>query len=110
MASDVGRVSVTVEAVPGKPVARPNSYRTKQDAAIVGNVVTDDTGDGADLYPDGLPLTVSTVQGQPVVDGTVRLLSGATQLIAGDGAFFLRSGWGVRCVAGRRCRHGQLHY
>ena len=32
----------------GETVATDNSYRTDEDTALVGNVLTDDTGDGAD--------------------------------------------------------------
>ncbi len=61
------------------PVATNNDYFTPEDTPVVGNVLTDDTGNGVDFDPNGDPLTVDTnPMGTPYF-GTVTL--------AADGSF-----------------------
>ncbi|MDH4152735.1 MAG: tandem-95 repeat protein, partial [Nitrospira sp.] len=45
------------------PTATANSYTTTEGVAVSGNVITDNTGAGADSDPDGDPLTASLISG-----------------------------------------------
>ncbi len=81
-------VTVTVTGVNDAPTAVPNSYTTDEDAAVSGNLLTDNTGPGIDRDGDGDPLTVVRINGNPVSDGESLLLpSGTRLLIHSDGRF-----------------------
>ncbi|HSH05819.1 MAG TPA: FG-GAP-like repeat-containing protein [Anaerolineae bacterium] len=50
---DTATVTLTVTAVDDSPIATDNSYVTPEDTAVSGNIITDDTGNGADYDPEG---------------------------------------------------------
>ncbi|WP_353400615.1 Ig-like domain-containing protein, partial [Hydrogenophaga sp. 5NK40-0174] len=58
--SDTATITVTVTGVNDDPTATDNDYTVGEDdaPANLGNVLTDDTGDGVDSDPDGGTLTV----------------------------------------------------
>lgn len=71
------------------PSAQDDHYEIlDQNSQITGNLVTDDTGAGADLDPDGNPLTITQINGVNITNGQViSLSSGAQVTISTDGAF-----------------------
>lgn len=78
----------TIEQV--APVAASeNSYRLSENVAFVGNVITDDTGAGADQPAVGsAALQVAAVNGGSAAVGVpVKLESGATLTVQADGSF-----------------------
>ena len=52
-------ITIAIGDVNDDPVATDNSYNTPRDTAVEGNLITDDTGEGADSDPDGDNLVVS---------------------------------------------------
>ena len=58
--TDTGHMSITVTAVNDAPTATNNAYSTSQATSVGGNVITDNTGSGADSDTDGNPLLVSS--------------------------------------------------
>ncbi len=71
-------VDVTNEA----PVATINAYQGNEDVAINGNAITDDTGAGADLDPEGAPLGLAGAS-----TGTFATTQGGSITLAEDGTF-----------------------
>jgi VCBS repeat-containing protein len=69
--SNTATVSLTVNCVNDPPVATDDLYSTDEDTQASGNVITDDTGAGADSDADGDPLTASLVS--DVGHGTLSL-------------------------------------
>lgn len=69
--------------------ATGNQYAGNEDAAIVGNVIADDTGAGADRSGQpGVPLVVTQVNGQPLpAAGAITLPSGASLTMQPEGSF-----------------------
>ncbi len=68
---------VEIEEIRGEqanagPIATDDSFTGTEDdpAQVVGNVITGDTGNGVDSDPDGDPLTVAAVNGNPAGVGT----------------------------------------
>ncbi len=61
------------------PVATNNDYFAPEDTAVMGNVLTDDTGNGVDFDPNGDPLSVDPYPMGTPYFGTVTL--------AADGSF-----------------------
>jgi VCBS repeat-containing protein len=75
--SNTATVSLTVNCVNDPPVATDNAYTTDEDTQAAGNVISDDTGAGADSDPDNDPLTAALVS--DVAHGTL--------ILNGDGSF-----------------------
>jgi VCBS repeat-containing protein len=71
--TDTATVTLTITPVNDPPVATDDAYTVDEDGALSGNVVTDDTGNGADSDIDSSPLTVSL--GSNVSHGTLSLAS-----------------------------------
>lgn len=70
-------------------IASPNEYTASEDAALVGNLIDDDTGDGFDqpANPSG-KLALVAIDGQQLpTDGNVVLPSGASINVSGNGEF-----------------------
>ncbi len=63
-ATATATLTITVELPNRAPIATDNSYSVN--GAFNGNLITDDTGAGADSDPDGDPLTISAINGQLV--------------------------------------------
>ncbi|MEM7303532.1 MAG: Ig-like domain-containing protein, partial [Pseudomonadota bacterium] len=80
--TDTATVSLTVTAVNDAPVARDNSYNTAEDTNVSGNLLTDDTGLGADGDVDGDPLNLV-----PASIGVFATAQGGTVTINADGSF-----------------------
>ena len=71
--TDTATVTLTVTPVNDPPVATDDAYTVNEDGTLSGNVVTDDTGNGADSDIDSSPLTASL--GSNVSHGTLSLAS-----------------------------------
>ncbi|WP_108259102.1 Ig-like domain-containing protein [Mangrovicoccus ximenensis] len=86
---DEAVATVTVTGENGAPAARRNDYSGNEDAAISGNVIADDTGNGRDSDPDdGDILQVARVNGSAAAVGsTIQLASGASLTVNADGTF-----------------------
>jgi phospholipase/lecithinase/hemolysin len=71
------------------PVATSEQYLTLEDSAVTRNMVTDDTGRGVDASgPDGLPLIVTEINGQPYQPNvSMTLGSGASLIVQPSGDF-----------------------
>ncbi|MCA9052783.1 MAG: tandem-95 repeat protein, partial [Planctomycetaceae bacterium] len=70
------------------PVATNNAYTTDQDTAVMGNVITDDTGSGVDSDAEMNSFTVATVNGSSMnVGSQITLASGALLTVNSNGAF-----------------------
>jgi VCBS repeat-containing protein len=81
-------VTITITGVNDPPAAVPNAYTTDEDAAVSGNLLTDDTGLGVDGDVDGDPLALVRINGNVVTSGQSLLLpSGARLVIHTDGRF-----------------------
>lgn len=84
-----GAVDNLVFDLNGDPIAETDCFVVRADEAfgdIDGNVITDDTGWGADSDPDGDPLTVVAVNGDVVNVGTpVEGNNGGLFIINSDG-------------------------
>ena len=80
-------VTIDLTGVGEPPIGTEDTYATDEDSPVSGNVITDDTGSGLDSDPDGDPITVTTVEGRPITDGPITLVSGATVTMAPDGTF-----------------------
>ncbi|MCA9248042.1 MAG: tandem-95 repeat protein, partial [Planctomycetales bacterium] len=80
-------VTITVNGRNDSPVATDNEYSGSVDAAIIGNIISDDTGAGADSDIDaGDVLSVLDINGDIAnVGTTVTLASGATLVVGADG-------------------------
>jgi VCBS repeat-containing protein len=70
---------ITVTPVNDAPTAVANSYTTSEDTSVSGNVLTDDTGAGADSDIDGDSITA--------VAGTFATAQGGTVTLAANGTF-----------------------
>ncbi|WP_261842061.1 retention module-containing protein [Aliamphritea ceti] len=79
--SDPATVSITVNPVNDAPVATDNDYDVNEGGQVSGNIISDDTGDGADSDIDNDPLMIATINGQPVVFDQ----QGEAQIAIGDG-------------------------
>ncbi|MDF0598562.1 Ig-like domain-containing protein, partial [Psychromarinibacter halotolerans] len=80
-------VNIDLTGVGAPPVATQDAYSSDEETPVVGNVITDDTGTGADSDPDGDDITVIAVEGRPIADGPITLVSGAVVTMAPDGSF-----------------------
>ncbi len=82
-------VSITVSGVNDGPLATLNIYSTNEDTAVSGNVISEDTGAGADQDPDITDiLAVSAINGNTSdVGSTITLPSGAELVVNADGSF-----------------------
>ncbi|MEM7333864.1 MAG: Ig-like domain-containing protein [Chloroflexota bacterium] len=69
--SNLATVSIDVTAVNDLPTATDNGYFTNEDEQLIGNVITDDTGLGADNDVDGDVLTATVVT--DVTNGSLTL-------------------------------------
>jgi autotransporter-associated beta strand protein len=84
-----GTGAATVMVVNVAPTATLNDYATTQAAAVGGNVITDDTGHGADSDPAGTHDPLTIVDADPETPG-VQPTSGpmnGTLLLNSDGSF-----------------------
>jgi hypothetical protein len=70
---------ITVTPVNDAPTAVANTYTTAEDTSVSGNVLTDDTGAGADFDIDGDSITA--------VAGTFATAQGGTVTLAANGTF-----------------------
>ncbi|WP_108262110.1 Ig-like domain-containing protein [Mangrovicoccus ximenensis] len=86
-AGDGATVVITITGKGVDPVATDNAYATDEETAVVGNVLADDTGAGVDSDADGEALAVTHVEGRPIADGPVTLVSGAVVSMNPDGTF-----------------------
>ena len=84
---DDALVTINVTGVGEAPVATEDNYATDQNSPIFGNVVTDDTGNGADSDGDGDPIAVTMVEGRDITQGPITLVSGAIVTMSSDGSF-----------------------
>jgi phospholipase/lecithinase/hemolysin len=71
------------------PLATPNEYAASEDAVLVGNLISDDTGAGGDSPSSPVDkIFAAEINGSRLpLDGTVELPSGATVSLDGDGRF-----------------------
>ncbi len=77
-----------VEIVNNPPTATDDTYTTDEDTSVSGNVITDNTGNGADSDPDPSDtLTVTEVNGVASVGTSIQLASDATLFVNSDGSF-----------------------
>ncbi|HEX8480279.1 MAG TPA: Ig-like domain-containing protein, partial [Allosphingosinicella sp.] len=84
---DVDTRTITVSAQPDAPVAQPDAVSTAENAIGTGSLLANN-GSGADSDAEGDPITVSHVNGNPVVDGQVITLnSGAKLIVNSDGTY-----------------------
>ncbi|MCA9245856.1 MAG: tandem-95 repeat protein, partial [Planctomycetales bacterium] len=91
-AADTATVAVTLEGQNDPPHATDNDYTAVDGIDLTGDVLNDDSGAGLDSDPDGDPLTVTQVNGDPAnVGTTVVLPSGALLLLNADGSFMYNS-------------------
>ncbi len=75
------------------PDAINNSYTTTENAVRTGNVITDNTGSGADTDPESDTLTVNAVNGVNAnVGQSVTLASGATLTVNANGSYTYNPG------------------
>ncbi|MGB0903299.1 MAG: beta strand repeat-containing protein, partial [Mangrovicoccus sp.] len=75
---DTANVTITITGKGSDPVASEDQYTTDEDSSVGGNVITDDTGQGMDYDPDpGETVSVTHVEGQPIANGPITLISGA---------------------------------
>ncbi len=75
------------------PDAINNSYTTTENAIRTGNVITDNTGSGADTDPESDALTVTAINGVSAnVGQNITLASGATLTVQADGAYSYNPG------------------
>jgi Bacterial Ig domain/RTX calcium-binding nonapeptide repeat (4 copies) len=74
-----------VVAVNQPPTATNNAYSTSQATPVAGNVITDNTGSGADSDPNGDPLTVSS--NTPPANGTLVLNADGSFVYTPDSTF-----------------------
>ncbi len=75
------------------PDAINNSYTTTENAVRTGNVITDNTGNGADTDPESDTLTVTAVNGVNAnVGQTITLASGATLVVNANGSYTYNPG------------------
>ncbi len=71
-----------------QPVATDDNFATDQDTNLSGNVVTSDNGNGVDSDPDGDPITVWQVDGDPANLGNPATGSnGGSFIVNADGSF-----------------------
>ena len=66
-----GMVAVTVVPDNLPPVVADDGYSAADLSTIAGNLITDDTGSGQDSNPDGDPLVLATVNGDPSATGAL---------------------------------------
>ncbi|MFV8570620.1 DUF4347 domain-containing protein, partial [Marinobacter sp. SBS5] len=86
--SNPATVTITVIGSNNAPLALDDAYAVGEDSYVSGNVITDDTGLGADSDPEGHSLQVSLVNGGAFTAGTpVTLASGAEVTFQPDGLF-----------------------
>ena len=69
--------------------ASDNAYATAENKAVSGNVITDNTGSGVDLAPDGTwnGISVTSVNGIAIGASPITLASGANVLMHANGTF-----------------------
>ncbi len=82
-------VPVTVDVTPvnDPPVARTDSFSITEDDTVSGNLLADN-GNGIDFDVEDSPLTVTAINGVPLVDGAEITLPGGDLLTVGeDGSF-----------------------
>ncbi len=81
-ATDTAQVTITIQGENDPPDAIDNAYTsTEDDAAVTGNVITDDSGSGVDSDPEGDPLSI------PGTGLTVTTSGGVTLTLGTDGSF-----------------------
>ncbi len=89
-ATDTATLTFIVNAVNNAPIATNNSYDLFEDreTPLTGNIITDDTGDGADSDADGNPLTLAagSIGTFTVYDTDATTIAGIITLAA-DGGF-----------------------
>ncbi len=80
--TDVGRLTFTVSPVNDAPVAVANVYETTEDTEVLGNLIGDDTGAGADFDVDldALQINAGSI-------GAFVTTAGGAIFITPDGAF-----------------------
>ena len=86
---DSETVTVTIYGINDAPVATNNVYTENQNINVSGNVISDDTGAGADSDPESDPLTVArfSVGGSAYLAGATANLSEGDLTINSDGSF-----------------------
>jgi VCBS repeat-containing protein len=84
--SNEALASITVTAEDDPAIAADDAVYTPENAVYVGSVFIDN-GYGEDRDPDGPPIQVIAVNGQPVVGQTITLESGAKLRLNADGSF-----------------------
>ncbi len=87
--TDTARVDINISGVNDAPIAEANARTITEDqtAAETGNVIADDNGLGVDSDLEGDSLTVSDVDGTPVVADTVITGTYGTLTIQPDGSY-----------------------
>ena len=85
--TDAAAVTVTVTGVNDAPRPADDAVAVDADATRAGDLLADN-GFGPDLDPEGAALTVTALEGVPLVPGApIRLGSGARLTVSADGAF-----------------------
>ncbi|HEX8466469.1 MAG TPA: Ig-like domain-containing protein, partial [Allosphingosinicella sp.] len=85
--SNLTTATVHVAAVADAPIAQPDEIETPENAIATGSLF-DNNNFGPDSDADGDTLTVSHVNGNPVVDGQeILLASGAKLIVNSDGTY-----------------------
>jgi autotransporter-associated beta strand protein/VCBS repeat-containing protein len=85
----VASVQFTLTVSNANPTATANTYNTEQGNAVSGNLISDDTGTGADSDPAGAndPLTVSAVNGSAGNVGVATATAHGSVIVNTDGTF-----------------------
>ncbi|HEU0099004.1 MAG TPA: cadherin-like domain-containing protein [Allosphingosinicella sp.] len=79
--------TVSVTAVNDGPVAQPDAVSTPENVVGTGSLFANN-GSGPDTDPEGDPITVSEVNGSPLVSGQpIVLASGAILIVNSDGTY-----------------------
>jgi hypothetical protein len=80
-------VEVTVATIDDPAIAEDDLFTLPESAAYSGSLFVDN-GNGQDRDPDGTPIQVTAVNGDPnAVGKTIRLESGASLTVQADGSF-----------------------
>ncbi len=86
---DTETVTVTIYGVEDAPLATDNVYTGTEDINVTGNIITDNTGAGADSDPEGDSLSVTqfVVSGGAYAAGATANLAEGDLTINSDGSF-----------------------
>lgn len=82
------QVTIRVTGLNDPPTAVANSYTTAESALLSGNLIADNSGQGVDRDIDGDAITLTRINGAPIVNNQiVTLPSGALLTIQTNGSF-----------------------